>query len=114
MCFKKEFTRGVKCQIDLVISGQPKETNTSLGGKDRYDRCTVRWDVQLRTHQPRTRRQWPRNILCSVLAILMPARTVRNGVVFRASKEVVMGLGEGGGWEAEKDGGRRVIVFYIL
>ena len=44
----------------------------------------------------------------------MPARTVRNGVVFRASKEVVMGLGEGGGWEAEKDGGRRVIVFYIL
>ena len=41
--------------------------------------------------------------LRSVLAITMAARTVQNGVVFRASKQVILGLGEGGRWEV--DGG---------
>ena len=51
--------------------------------------------------------------LRSVLAITMAARTIRSGVVFKASKQVMVGLGEGGGWEVDggwgwgqKDGGR--------
>ena len=43
----------------------------------------------------------------------MAARIVRSGLVFKASKQVMIGLGEGGGWEVDggwgwgqKDGGR--------
>ena len=57
--------------------------------------------------------------LRSVLAITMAARTVRSRVEFKASKQVMVGLGEGGGWEVDggwgwgqKDGGKEGIIIF--
>ena len=47
--------------------------------------------------------------LRSVLAILIPARTVRSGVEFKASKQVMVGLGEGGGRWMEVRVGQRMM-----
>ena len=57
--------------------------------------------------------------LRSELAITMAARTVRSRVEFKASKQVMVGLGEGGGWEVDggwgwgqKDGGKEGIIIF--
>ena len=49
----------------------------------------------------------------------MAARTVRSRVEFKASKQVMVGLGEGGGWEVDggwgwgqKDGGKEGIIIF--
>ena len=52
--------------------------------------------VQFPPHEPRTRSHC--SALCSLLATLMRARAVRIRVVFEDSKQVLIGLGEGGGW----------------
>ena len=56
--------------------------------------------------------------LRSELAITMAARTVQSRVVSKASKQVILGLGEVKGWEVDggwgwgqEGGGRRIIVF---